>query len=336
VPLGIGGVSSIAWLAPDRLLVVHELCCPGTFDLVVVAPDARRVLERRTLAGDLIQFASTPHELVMLVAPPEKIGPTRMLVVDPRGRIGSLALEEIWTGRDVAEDEPRFVRHRIPGLAVDPQARRAYVVPSDGPVAAVDLRALAVEYHLLSAPRSLLGRLLNWLEPEARAKASEGTTRVARWLGAGLIAVTGSDDLTFTGAFGALSMRTDPAGLSLIDTDSWTVRRIDDSVSSVSRVGNLLLATGYSWDSSAQRQGGNGLAGYAPDGTKRFHLFGGSRLPQLRIYGGRAYVGLYGTVRVGSAHIRLDDGSAFKTVDLRTGTVIGTRTAPLPILVTEP
>jgi hypothetical protein len=100
-------------------------------------------------------------------------------------------------------------------------------------------------------------------------------------------------------------------------------------------VGNVLLATGYSWDSSAQREGGHGLAGYALDGSKRFHLFADRRLTQLRTYRGRAYVGLYGTVRVGATHIRLDDGSAFKTVDLASGRVIGTRIEPLPMLLVE-
>jgi hypothetical protein len=116
---------------------------------------------------------------------------------------------------------------------------------------------------------------------------------------------------------------------------SWTVRRIDDSISHVSRTGNLLLATGYSWDSSVQREGGHGLAGYALDGRKHFHVFEGRRLTQLRIYGGRAYVGLFETVRVGATHIRLDDGSAFKIVDLASGRIIGTRTAPLPILLDD-
>jgi hypothetical protein len=337
VPLGLGTADRLAWLAPDRLLVVQQLCCTGRFDLVVVDPRARRVLRRTTLEGDLVQVASVAREVVLLVAPPDRIGPSRLLVVDAQGRIRSLPLNGISAGRDVPEasSAPFVLRHRNPGLAVDDEGRRAFVVPADGAVASVDLGSLAVEYHTLSEPRSLLGRLRNWLEPAAQAKASDGTSRQALWLGAGLVAVTGSDDHTFIGAENALSMRTDPAGLILIDTNSWTVRRIDDSVSHVSRTGNLLLATGYSWNSSAQQEGGHGLAGYALDGTKHFHVFEDRRLTQLRIYGSRAYVGLYGTVRVGATHIRLDDGSAFRIVDLATGRIIGTRTAPLPVLLIE-
>jgi hypothetical protein len=337
IPLGLGTADHLAWLAPNRLLVVQQLCCTGRFDLVVVAPRTRRVLERTTLEGDLVQVAAAASELVLLVAPPDQIGPSRLLVVDAQGRIRSAALDGIRAGREVAEVEgaPFVSRHRNPGLAVADEERRAFVVPSDGPVASIDLSSLSVTYHSLAEPRSLLGRLRNWLEPTADAKASDGTSRQALWLGGGVVAVTGSDDHTFIGAENAVSMRTDPAGLSLIDTASWTVRRIDDSVSYVSRSGNLLLATGYSWDSSTQRQGGNGLAGYALDGGKRFHVFAGRRLTQLRVFGRRAYVGLDGTVRVRDTHIRLDDGSAFKTVDLATGRIIGTRTSPIPVLLAE-
>jgi hypothetical protein len=337
VPLGVGGVNRLAWLTPDRLLVVQHLCCGGTFDLVIVAPRARRVVERRTLEGEPLHIATTRDELVVLVAPPDRIGPSQLLVVDPEGRTRWAALPQVWAGREVSDEmtEPFVARHRYPGLTADPDGRRAFVVSTDGSVASVDLQSFKVAYHTPSKPRSLLGRLQNWLEPEAHAKASDGPMRDALWLGSGLLAVTGSDDHTFTGADGALSMRTDPVGLSLIDTNTWTVRRIDDSVSHVSRVGNLLFATGYSWDSSTQRPGGFGLAGYTLDGSKRFHVFEDRFLTQLRIYGGRAYVGLEGTVRVGAAWRRLDDGSAFKTVDLATGQIIGTRTAPLPTLLVD-
>ena len=336
VPLGVGGLNHLAWLSSNRVLVLKHLCCSGTFDLLVVAPYARRVLVRKTLEGEPLVAESTQKELVVLAAPPQGIGPSRLLVVDARGGVRSVELGHIWGGREVPDEaEPFVARHRYPALTVDPQGRRAFVVSTDGSVASVELTSLAVAYHTPSEPRSLLGRLRNWLEPDAQAKASDGPRRYAVWLGSGLIAVTGSDDHAFTGAYGALSMRTDPAGLSLIDSNSWIARRIDDSVSHVSRTGNLLVATGYRSDSSTQREGGYGLAGYTLDGSKRFHVFKDTHLTQLRIYGTRAYVGLNGTVRVGGAHVRLDDGSAFKTVDLETGQIIDTRTRPLPILLLD-
>jgi hypothetical protein len=337
VPLGVGGVNGLAWLASDRVLLVQQLCCGGTFDIAVVTPRAARVLERRTLGGEPVSMAATPHELVVLAAPPRGMGPSRLWVVDRRGRGRSVEVRQIWSGREVPEEGsgPFVARHRYPGFAVDPEGRRAFLASADGSVASVDLRSLEIEYRTPTEPRSLLARVLDWLEPAAHAKASDGTSRSALWLGAGLIAVTGSDDHTFHNAEGALSMRTVPAGLSLIDTRSWTIRRIDEAVSHVRQVGSLLLATGYSWDATTQREGGIGLAGYAPDGNKRFQLFPGKNLTRLTVHGGRAYVGFQGTVRVGATHIRLDDGSAFKTVDLATGQIVGTRTAPIPMLLVD-
>jgi hypothetical protein len=337
VSLGPGTVDALAWVAPDRLLVVHQLCCSGTFDVVVVAPRGPRVLQRTKVEGDLVSVVSTRDELVVLVAPAGRIGPSRLFVFDARGRVRAVPLDGIWAGRDRPEQEsaPYVARHRYPGVAVDREGRRIIVVPADGPISTVDLSSLAVEYHTLSEPRSLLRRLRSWLEPVAQAKASDGTSRQALWLGGGLIAVTGSDDRTFVGPDATVSLRTVPAGLSLIDTNAWTLRRVDDAVSHVSRTGNLLLARAYSWDSSTQRQGAFGLAAFGLDGSKRFHVFAGKQLTQLRIYGDRAYVGLDGTVRVGAAHIRLDDGSAFKVVDLATGRIIGTRSTPLPILLVD-
>jgi hypothetical protein len=337
VPLGAGGVNRLAWMPSNRVLVLQQVCCFGEFNLLVVDPQARRIVQRKTIAGEPVAVESTRTELVALVAPPQGVGPSRLLVVDAGGGVRWAALGEIWAGRDVPEQEgaQSVARHRYPGLAVDREGRRAFVVSTDGSVASVDLQSLVVAHHTPSQPRSLLGRLRNWLEPAARAKASDGPRRQALWLGSGLLAVTGSDDHTFTGADGTLGMRTDPAGLRVIDTNTWTARRIDGSVSYVSRVGNLLLATGYSWDSSLRRQGGFGLAGYALDGSKRFHVFEDRFLTQLRIFGDRAYVGLEGTVRVGAAWRRLDDGSVFKTVDLASGRIIGTRTAPLPMLLVD-
>jgi hypothetical protein len=330
-------VNSLAWVAPDRVLVVQQLCCSGTFDLVVVAPRSRRIVERTTLEGEPISVDSTRSELVVLMAPPHGIGPSQLLVVDRQGRRRSVRLAEIWAGRQPPEQEtqPFAARHRYPGLALDPEGRRAFVASTEGSVATVDLRSLGLAYHTPTAPPSLLRRLWNWVEPAAEAKATDGPSRQALWLGSGRVAVTGSDDHTFVGNHGALSMRTEPAGLSIIDTGSWSARRIDDSISHVSRTSDLLLATGWSWDSSTQTQGTFGLAGYALDGSKRFHLFEGRNLTQLRVYGGRAYVGLQGFARVGSTHLRLDDGSAFKTVDLASGQIIGTRTAPLPMLLDD-
>jgi hypothetical protein len=66
-----------------------------------------------------------------------------------------------------------------PGFAVDPSTGRAFVVSPDRLIAVVDLQTLEVSHH--GATRSL-------------AKAVDGPSRTAAWLGNGLLAVSSHVD----------------------------------------------------------------------------------------------------------------------------------------------
>jgi hypothetical protein len=188
----------------------------------------------------------------------------------------------------------------VPGLAIDRDGRRAFVV-APGLVAEVDLRTLAVSYHSLRPARSLLGRVRRWLDPEAQAKDVSGPVRSAQWLGDGRLAVTGADED---------GRRVRAAGLALVDTRGWSARTIDPSASDVRVADGLLLAGG----------GTLGLAAYAFDGSEAFHLFAGRQAWVSQVHAGRAYVGVGGE-------------DAVRVVDLATGREIGRRSAP-PWLVT--
>src|SRR6185312_5132406 len=109
---------------------------------------------------------------------------------------------------------------RTPGFAVDP-AGTAFVVDADLRVAAVDLTTMRVSYH---GPT------------RAPAKALNGMTRTAAWLGGGKVAVSGIDYAT-TGAGKDLSVTSTPFGLHLLDTETWRYRTLDQSA-------NGLLADG--------------------------------------------------------------------------------------------
>jgi hypothetical protein len=184
------------------------------------------------------------------------------------------------------------VDHRSPGLAVDPEGRRAFVV-APRVVAKVDLASLRVSYHELGSR-----------EPAAVAKTSTGFWRRAQWLGGGLLAVSGSD---------STSMRTQPAGLLVVDTRTWRVRTLDRGASAFVLEGGLLLATGS-----------GGFAGYDLDGAKRFALFDGLQAFVAEVYRGRAYVWV---TRAGGPQEPL------RIVDLASGQVVGERGAPLPRLL---
>ena len=79
-----------------------------------------------------------------------------------------------WEQIEGTDDSDYRARQSVPGLAVDPEGKRALVIPAGGRVAEVDLDSMEVAYHELSEPVSLWGRLRNWLEP---ARGGEGHRR---------------------------------------------------------------------------------------------------------------------------------------------------------------
>ena len=257
----IGAVGLVAWPAPERLLAVQEVCCDERQQLLVADVARRRVTARRALGGTVQAVGRTGRELVLLIAPPKRIGPARLAVVAGAGNVRFVALDRVRAGAQPLEDVDFGLRERRPGLAVDPQGRRAFVVDEDL-VAAVDLARGAVSYHALTERRSLAARLRDFLDPAAYAKGVTGPTRSARWLGDGWLAVTGADErLT--------EPRLRPAGLRMVDTRDWTYRVIDEGASDVRIAGRLLLATGAQLDGEDTI----GLVAYGLDGDRRFGLF---------------------------------------------------------------
>jgi hypothetical protein len=305
-----GAIGALAWLTPRRLLALQEI--PGERQrLLVVDLAARRVAARQALGGSVQQLASTARELVMLLAPAQSIGPARIAVADRQGRVRFVRLPRILAGSKLlGTGSNHRVDARLPGLGVDPQGRRAFVMDK-GLAAEIDLKSLAVSYESLERKASLLSRLWNWLEPAAAAKQVSGHARETRWLGGGLLAVSGTD--TEAG-------RTQPAGLLLVDTSDWRVRTIDRNAMTFQVAGDALLAMGASWDAAAGRTTGMGLAAYGFDGQKRFQLFDGQQAWVAQVYAGRAYVGVSGQDEL---HI----------VDLSSGSVLATRPQQLPSLL---
>jgi hypothetical protein len=175
------------------------------------------------LDGEVIVYQPSAVGVLLLLGRPSAIGPATLVRVDPAGRVHRTPPAQIAAGSvpprpDLPEAEP-LQRHAVPGLAVDDLGRRVFVVAAgEALVAEVDLRSGRVVYHQLREHVSLLGRVRDWLEPPAQAKASEGATRAARWLGNGL-SVAGQDEFA--------DGRVQPFGLRLIDTADWTWRTPD-------------------------------------------------------------------------------------------------------------
>jgi hypothetical protein len=309
-----GPVGLLAWLAPRRLLAVQEVCCAGRQRLLAVDASSGKVVVRRGLRGAVLRVARTAKALLLLVAPANAIGPARLVVADPGGAVRAVRLGRVRGGSRLVDRSSFRTRQRLPGLAVDAAGRRAFVV-EHGRVAEIDLDSLTVTHHDLVQPASAARRPRHRPERAVHAKAADGRTRFAHWLGGGLLAVAGADEERD-------GIR--PAGLSLVDTRAWTARTIERGASDFVVAGDLLLATGTGDPSTGGR--GIGLAAYGLDGRERFRLFAGSEAGVHEVYGGRAYVG-----------ITRPDGrrAPLRVVDLESGRVVGRRHLPLPWLVLD-
>ncbi|MEX2210210.1 MAG: hypothetical protein WD689_00400 [Gaiellaceae bacterium] len=304
-------LGAVAWPAPDRVLALSPGAGFGAIEVVAYDPLARRVVRRAKLTGTLLRTARTPGGLALLLGPEEGLGTARFAVVDANGVLRTTALDLI-AGLQQPDGEPWVFRQRMPGLAVDPDGGRAFVVPAEGRVLEIDLATLAVHQRELSVPVSALGRLRDWLEPAAQAKASDGPVRYARWLGNGLLAVSGSDNQATVRAGRIERQTSTPAGLKLIDTQTWSVRTVDERARGFLYSEGLVLATG----------GATGLVAYSPYGEHRFTLFAGREPWISSVVDGKAYVGFGG-----------GPDQPMSIVDLGRGEVVGERQGIVPQLL---
>jgi hypothetical protein len=324
VPLA-GGGRALLWARPDHVVAIVDKCCAGASELVVVDPGSRRVVSRQELPGSVTALARGSSSLVMLMTPRGQIGPARLDVVGDDGSLRSVALDRVIAGSfwpTGAEQDP-IGKFRVPALVVDPAGQRAYVMQADGPAADVDLRTLAVSYHVLTVPKSLFARFGDWLSPPALAKGGNGPHRSGTWLGDGLIAITGTDEQASRDPNGTMSMSVTPSGLAIVDTHDWTIRTLDRGADAVMPVDGLLLATGSRWSSDGSAPTGMGVAAYGADRKLRFHVLDGRSTGLAAAMGGRAYV-----------YVNGQDGiSTVDVVDLATGRIVGEHSPDLPTLL---
>ncbi|MGH3037684.1 MAG: hypothetical protein ACRDMU_10935 [Gaiellaceae bacterium] len=303
---GSGYFERLNWVAPDVLLASIS----GTAGrAVALDPAARTVRSEHVLPGVVLSSQPIDGGLVLLLAPPERIGPARLAVFDGES-VRTAELSEVragWEQVSEGETEEEYrSRQSIPGLAVDPSGNRALVVPAGNRVAEVDLETLEVAYYDLSEPVSFFGRLRDWLEPAAHAKSVDGPERNVVWLPSGLVAVSGSN-------YAADGDRMDvtPAGLALIDPDDWSVRRLSDEPNWVALRGDALLASAWKEDSGEQT-----VTVFDTDGEQRFSL----RRPAADL----------SQTSGGLIYAATSNGARYELVDLETGDTIGRATPERP------
>ncbi|HET7856289.1 MAG TPA: hypothetical protein VFL41_07510 [Gaiellaceae bacterium] len=288
-----GTVLETAW-AGGKLVAVVDRCCRDetTEGLTVAVLDAARraPISGHRIDGSLHAAAQTSSGLVLVLGPRGRLGTARLAFADAEGGPDIVALERIAAGSEWGDGHP-IGRAVTPGVAVDKAGHRAFVVGAGTPVAEVDLDTLAVKYHHLTTPVSLLGRVHDWLEPAAEAKAPpNGPQRFARWLGNGYLAVWGVDNESWADAQGGEHWRQTSVGVKLIDTRDWSVRMLDPQASALAVAERTLLTFGALSDSDRPKMAGVGLRAYLADGTRRFQRFGAAPLDAVHVVGSRAFV----------------------------------------------
>jgi hypothetical protein len=238
----------VTWLSAHRLLATGENV------VSVIDPQRLRVVRRASLSGVVFGGAALPDGLALLLGQDVNgFAPAKVAVVNAEGRVRTVTLDRISLGyyhdRNTYED-------RRPGFAVDPSTHRVFVVGgADYTIAEVDLRTLGVSYHG-GATRSL-------------AKEVPGPVRTARWLGNGLLAVSGMDGLKRD-------------GLRIVDTRDWSTRNIDaDSVDLTLAADVLVGSSPFCCPSD--------VAVYGFDGTQKYR-FGLESGFVFRVAGSYGYV----------------------------------------------
>jgi hypothetical protein len=337
-----------SWLGRSRVLLAGSGAIQGPDGdrvatvVTAVDPLARRVLGQRTLAGDLLASARLPDGLVLLLGPPEGIGPPRLAVVDAGGRARTVALGRIVAGfQEPADyDQPGASSRRAqPGLAVDPAGRRALVVAADGPVAEVDLGGLGVAWHELGPRPGPLARLASWLLPAAEAKSVHGPVRIATWLGDGRLAVWGHDETRPVVRGSTVRQWRRPAGLRLIDTRTWTATTIQPDASGAVAAAGRLLAYGRRLGPPADPDARQptvrayGLTMFGPGDRRPVHLFGDRQVIWLQVHRDLAYVDLTASADWFTGGDPLAADRVVGVVDLAAGRVVAEWRGRLPQLL---
>ena len=305
----------LAWPERRRLLVLDSpQDARGSPEaLVAIDPVAGKVVARTVRASTAKAWADwvpTGRQLVVLSQPTEEMGSARLVVFGPGG--GILKATDVGIVAGVWPEGPPGSRIADPGLTVDPGERRAFVVDSQT-LAQVDLDTLEVSYMRLTESRSLLSRLLGWLEPAAQAKLASGFSRQATWLGNEMLAVSGA---TFGGA------RSTPAGLYVVDATTGATRMLEPRASAQRFSQGFLLAFGASRD-GANVESGMGLAAYSREGVRLWNALGDEPVWLVETAAGYAYVPTPDEVFPRGVRV----------VDLSTGDVLRTVRGEMPTFV---
>jgi hypothetical protein len=271
---GGAAAATIAWPEPGRLVALTGAYRSPRL-VTLSMPGGRRIASHR-LGGPVASAEPTSLGVVALAAPLDRIGPSTLVLARPDGTILRVPLERIRSGTQVPRRDPRRGRQLVPGLAVDEDSGRAYVIAASSPlVAEVDLHSGAAAYHDLDGSRT--------------ATAAKGLAyaayRTARWMGNGTIAVSGDETRTALDwrrvvRRGELPTRVYPYGLRLVDTADWSMRTLHPLLRGFFATGDTLVGMD-TIPVSPRHAKTTGLVAYGLDGGRLSRRFQDRPLARL-------------------------------------------------------
>jgi hypothetical protein len=281
-----GSIALLSWYRGYLFAVVDD---PQNRAVFSIDPVGRTVQARHALSGTILHAKEgVPGQVVVLLAPPDGIGPLRLAVVGGKGMASTAIPGFVGGWRTERQGEEVHTREEIPALVIDEDGRRALVF-SGRSVAEVSLRNLSVTTHALSEPVSLLDRFRNWLEPRAHAKLVDGFWREGAWIGDRRFAVTGMDYAMSSG-----DVRGTPFGVALVDTRDWSIRKVAEGGANLVVTEHALLTFGYESD--------DGIEGYDLRSEETFRLLPAAAGGWLQVVDGLVYA-------------QLGDGRRFAVID---------------------
>ncbi len=255
VSLGQAYVLTADWLAPDRLAVVVAHCESASWELVVVDPSARRVLDRSPLQSGSIRRAGDRLAIV---------AGNVLTIVDAAGTARSVVLDRIEGG----------------ALALTPDGRRAFVVSANGLIADVDTSSLSVAYR--GQPTDEVAGSRRYAQVLPTGKLAVAGSQAVRYLDTG--------DRTRHIGTGLVLIDIGTWVPQRIDYSSARFTVTGDTLlatgSSWGGGGYYVVIGGQ----NPQQPLGDGLMGYTLSGIPRFHRFAPGDVFVEQIYGKRAFV----------------------------------------------
>ena len=299
--VGRHGWLVLGWAGEDRLVAVADEG-PGRRHLIWVDATSRKVLARRPYSGWLVNTVTVPGGLAVVVGPSEGAGPVRILLADEHGGVRRIPVAGINAGAEYAEAPGPSGRVLTPGVTVDRETGRLYVVAARGLLAAeVDLASGMVAYHSLGASSSK-GNVGVWW-------------RDATWAGDGRIAVTGDHWPAIRGRREPAGPIPVPFGLRMIDTSDWSIATLDARTDSMHVGDGTVLASGTQSFRAGRRTESTGLLAFDDAGRRVYTRFRGRPVVLL---GSRGSLGYLWIRRTRTAHV-IDLASGRTVNTIRTG-----------------